>query len=196
MASGGRRASDNFKFKEKNQKTTPKKWPEPAPSSISIIRHTVQISLFMQWILQNPLDYVTAMRSTSFWFRVTFLGLLFWYDFIAFEHAPLFTLLDLSSCFRAGLEFVNTWPGSNILEATKMTRRAFLALRVIQRQGKSSFNMLVKNWCKWFTKMKISQDLWIRFTPDQFCHHPQVKSYPGMYSLCSSMRFRKSYQWE
>ena len=49
-----------------------------------------------------------------------------------------------------------------------MTRRAFLALRVIQRQGKSSFNMLVKNWCKWFTKMKISQNLWIRFTPDQF----------------------------
>jgi len=95
-----------------SKKTTPKKWPEPAPSSITIIRHTLQISLFMQWILQNPLDYVTAMRSTSFWFRVTFLGLLFWYDFIAFEHAPLFTLLDLNSCFRAGLELVfsgRTW---------------------------------------------------------------------------------------
>ena len=30
----------------------------------------------------------------------------------------------------------------------QMTRRAFLALRVIQRQGKSSFNMLVKKWEK------------------------------------------------
>ena len=29
-----------------SKKTTPKKWPVPAPSSISIIRRTVQISLF------------------------------------------------------------------------------------------------------------------------------------------------------
>ena len=40
-----------------------------------------------------------------------------------------------------------------------MTRRAFLALRVIQRHGKSSFNMLVKKWEKLMTKMKISQNL-------------------------------------
>ena len=61
-----------------------------------------------------------------------------------------------------------------------MTRRAFLALRVIQRQGKSSFNMLVKKWEKLITKMKISQNLWVRFTPDQFCTLPEVKSYPEM----------------
>ena len=40
-----------------------------------------------------------------------------------------------------------------------MTRRAFLALRVIQRQGKFSSKGLVKNWCKWVRKMKISQNL-------------------------------------
>ena len=40
-----------------------------------------------------------------------------------------------------------------------MTRRAFLALRVIQLQRKSSFNMLVKKWDKSITKMKISQNL-------------------------------------
>ena len=45
-------------------------------------------------------------------------------------------------------------------EATEhMTRRAFLALRVIKRHGKSSFNMLVKKWEKMMTKMKISQNL-------------------------------------
>ena len=40
-----------------------------------------------------------------------------------------------------------------------MTRRAFLALRVIQRHGKLSFNMLVKKWEKLMTKMKISENL-------------------------------------
>ena len=40
-----------------------------------------------------------------------------------------------------------------------MTRRAFLALRVIQRHGKLSFNMRVKKWEKLITKMKISQNL-------------------------------------
>ena len=44
-------------------------------------------------------------------------------------------------------------------ETLYMSRRAFLALRVIQRQGKSSFNMLVKKWEKLITKMKISQNL-------------------------------------
>ena len=76
-----------------------------------------------------------------------------------------------------------------------MTRRAFLALRVIQRHGKSSFNMLVKNWCKWCTKMKISQNLCIRLISDQFSTSPDVKAYPGMHSLCPFMRLRKSYQW-
>ena len=33
------------------------------------------------------------------------------------------------------------------------------ALRVIQRQGKSSSNMLVKNLCKWITKIKIARNL-------------------------------------
>ena len=76
-----------------------------------------------------------------------------------------------------------------------MTRRAFLALRVIQRQGKLSFNMLVKNWCQWCTKMKIFQNLWIRLISDQFSTSPDVKAYPGMHSLCPFMRLRKSYQW-
>ena len=99
---------------------------------------------------------------------------------------------------QAILWFWAALPGAQHLERCfafkivfHMTRRAFLALRVIQRQGKSWSRVLVKNWCKWFTKMKIAQNLWIRFTPDQFLDHPQVKSYPGMYSLCSSMRFRK-----
>ena len=33
------------------------------------------------------------------------------------------------------------------------------ALRVIQAQGKFDSNMLVKNWCKWITQMKISHNL-------------------------------------
>ena len=45
-----------------------------------------------------------------------------------------------------------------------MTRRAFLALRVIQRQGEFRSRRLVKKWCKWIRKMKIFQkDEGIRF---------------------------------
>ena len=33
------------------------------------------------------------------------------------------------------------------------------ALRVIQRQGKLRLKRLVNKWCKWITKMKISQNL-------------------------------------
>ena len=40
-----------------------------------------------------------------------------------------------------------------------MTRRAFLALRVIQRQGKFSSKGLVKILGNWVRKMKISQNL-------------------------------------
>ena len=32
------------------------------------------------------------------------------------------------------------------------------ALRVIQAQGQFDSNGLVKNWCKWIRKMKISHD--------------------------------------
>ena len=40
-------------------------------------------------------------------------------------------------------------PGSKSNTAAgEMTRRAFLALRVIQRQGKFRSKGLVKNWCK------------------------------------------------
>ena len=52
--------------------------------------------------------------------------------------------------------------------SSNMTRRAFLSSRVIQRQGKSSSNMLVKKWEKLSTKMKISQNLWIQLTSEQF----------------------------
>ena len=72
-----------------------------------------------------------------------------------------------------------------------MTRRAFLALRVIQRQGKSRWRRLVKKWCKWIRKMKISQNLWIQLTPEQFSRLDQVTSYPGMQLVCLSMRFRE-----
>ena len=33
------------------------------------------------------------------------------------------------------------------------------ALRVIQAQGKFDSKWLVKNWCKWVRKMKISKNL-------------------------------------
>ena len=72
-----------------------------------------------------------------------------------------------------------------------MTRRAFLAIRVIQRQGELSFNMLVKKWEKLMIKMKISQNLWIRLTSDQFFPNREAKTYPGMQVSCPSMRFRK-----
>ena len=72
-----------------------------------------------------------------------------------------------------------------------MTRRAFLALRVIQAQGKFAFKWLVKNWGKGVRKMKISQNLCVQLTPEQFSYLDQVKTYPGMWSLCLSVRFRK-----
>ena len=53
-----------------------------------------------------------------------------------------------------------------------MTRRAFLALRVIQAQGKFRSKGLVKNCGFWFRKMKISQNLWIRLRRDQFSYLP------------------------
>ena len=72
-----------------------------------------------------------------------------------------------------------------------MTRRAFLRSRVIQAQGKFDSKGLVKNWCKWITKMKISQNLCVQLTPEQFSPLREVKTYPGMWSLCLAMRFRK-----
>ena len=59
-----------------------------------------------------------------------------------------------------------------------MTRRAFLALRVIQRQGKFDLEVLVKNWCKWLRKMKIARNLWVRLTSEQFSRLDQVTTYP------------------
>ena len=40
----------------------------------------------------------------------------------------------------------------------EMTRRAFLSSRVIQAQGKFDSKGLVKKWCKWVRKIKISQN--------------------------------------
>ena len=74
---------------------------------------------------------------------------------------------------------------------TQMTRRAFLSSRVIQAQGTSRFNMLVKNWGKWVRKIKISQNLWIQLTREQFSYLRQVKTYPGIQLLCLSMRLRE-----
>ena len=46
--------------------------------------------------------------------------------------------------------------------------------------------------CISIRKMNITQNLWIRLTPDQFSGLPEVETYPEMDSLCLSMRFRKS----
>ena len=50
---------------------------------------------------------------------------------------------------------VHSPPDTNI----HMTRRAFLSSRVIQAHGKLSSRWRVKNWGKWFRKMKMSQNL-------------------------------------
>ena len=81
--------------------------------------------------------------------------------------------------------------GRTFTGASQMTRRAFLSSRVIQRQEKLRSKRLVKNYGKWFTKMKISQNPWIRFTSKQFSHLRQGKTYPGIHPLCLFMRFRK-----
>ena len=39
--------------------------------------------------------------------------------------------------------------------------------------------------------MKISQNPCVRLTSEQFSRLADAKSYPGMYSLCLFMRFRK-----
>ena len=72
-----------------------------------------------------------------------------------------------------------------------MTRRAFLALRVIQDSGKSDFIGLVKNVCFLITKMEISQNLTSRKSSEQFSRIAYVMIYPEMHSLCPSMRLRE-----
>ena len=73
----------------------------------------------------------------------------------------------------------------------QVTRRAFLSSRVIQRHGKSWSRRLVKNWCKWVRTIKISKNLWIRLTPEQFSYFPWVNIYPGIHMSCLFMRYRK-----
>ena len=73
-----------------------------------------------------------------------------------------------------------------------MTHRAFSALRVIRWQGKFTSRVAQDFLCISIRKMNITQNLWIRLTPDQFSGLPYVNTYPGMDSLCQSMRFRKS----
>ena len=49
----------------------------------------------------------------------------------------------------AALPGAQPWKGLRPNKATEhMTRRAFLALRVIQRQGEFDLKGLVKKWCK------------------------------------------------
>ena len=74
---------------------------------------------------------------------------------------------------------------------TKMTRRAFLSSRVIQAQVKFASNMLVKIFRSLVTKMKISENLCIRCTSEQFPRFREVKTYPDIDHLYLSMRFRK-----
>ena len=69
-----------------------------------------------------------------------------------------------------------------------MTRRAFLALRVIQAQRKFDSNMEVQKSVKIDQKNGHSSKSVNSF---QFFHQDKVKSYPRMVSLCPSMRFRK-----
>ena len=73
---------------------------------------------------------------------------------------------EILDCLRENRVFPNFGgpAGGSALERASppgviyMIRRAVLALRVIQAHGKSRFNMLVKKWCKWIRKMKISQN--------------------------------------
>ena len=39
--------------------------------------------------------------------------------------------------------------------------------------------------------MDIAQNMWIRLTSRQFSHFKEVETYPGMVSLCPSMRSEK-----
>ena len=66
---------------------------------------------------------------------------------------------------------------------SKVTRRAFLALRVIPKQRKLSWKRGVKKSGILVRKMEISQDLWIRLGPELFSGLGQVKTYPEMHSL-------------
>ena len=75
---------------------------------------------------------------------------------------------------------LSTWKGASPQERYIWLVEPFLALRVIQAQRKSRSNGPVKNWCKWFRKMKIAQNLWVRLTSEQFSHLDEAKSYPGM----------------
>ena len=74
-----------------------------------------------------------------------------------------------------------------------MTRRAFSALRVIRLEGHVTSILAQVLFSVLEIQMDIAQNPCVRLTPDQFLYLPQAKTYPGMYSLCPSMRFRKSY---
>ena len=75
---------------------------------------------------------------------------------------------------------LSTWKGASPQEWFYMTRRAVLALRVIQAHGKSRSNGPVKKVGSWVGKMKIYQNPGIRLTPEQFSDLAEAKSYPGM----------------
>ena len=65
----------------------------------------------------------------------------------------------------------------------KMTRRAFIALRVIRLQRKFTSTRGVKKSGISIRKMKISFDLWIRLGPEQFSDQLGVETCPEMQSL-------------
>ena len=77
-----------------------------------------------------------------------------------------------SSSILAALPGAKPWKGLRPQMIFHMARKAFLCSRVIQAQGKSRSRCVVKKLCKWFIKMKISQNLWIQLTPEQFSDLP------------------------
>ena len=101
---------------------------------------------------------------------------------------------NISENFRP-CRVLSTWKGASrlpkVILRKYMTRRACLALRIIRFAGKSCFNWAVKKVWFFETKMKISQNLWIRFAWEQFPPLPEVTSYPEMHSMCLSMRCSK-----
>ena len=75
--------------------------------------------------------------------------------------------------------------------AGEMTRRAFLSSKSNTGAGEIQIKWASQKSWQLGWEIEISQNLWIRLTPEQFSYQDQVKTCPGTWSLCLSMRFRK-----
>ena len=108
-----------------------------------------------------------------------------------FDDQLIILMLQIALCDWFGIVFCakDSWLECNgLYESSRAVNNGWR----FTARTKSTSRWLVKNVGKWFTKMKISQNLWIQLSPEQFSRLDQVKSCPGIYSLCLSMRFTKS----